>query len=58
MRRPGFATARRATTMSDHLIHDLSVGQIALRVLFSLAVTAFIGVRAYFTISWLAGLHP
>ena len=44
--------------MSDHLIHDLSAGQIALRVSFSLAVTAFVGVGAYFTISWLAGLHP
>jgi hypothetical protein len=44
--------------MSDHLIHDLSVGQIALRVLFSLAVTAFTGLGAYFAISWLAGLYP
>jgi len=43
--------------MSDHLIHDLSVAQIALRVLFSLAVTACVGVGSYFAISWLAGLH-
>jgi hypothetical protein len=43
--------------MSDHLIRDLSAGQIALRVLFALAVTASTGVGAYFTISWLAGLY-
>jgi hypothetical protein len=44
--------------MSSHLIHDLSGWQITLRVSFSLAVTAFVGLGAYFTISWLAGLHP
>jgi hypothetical protein len=44
--------------MSDYLDRDLSAGQIALRVFFSLAVTAFIGIGAYFTIGWLAGLHP
>jgi hypothetical protein len=44
--------------MSDHLNPDLSAGQIAARVLFSLAVTAFMGVGAYSIIAWLAALHP
>jgi hypothetical protein len=44
--------------MSNHLIHDLSGWQTTLRVSFSLAVMAFVGVGSYLTISWLAGLHP
>jgi hypothetical protein len=43
--------------VSDHLNPNLSGGQIFMRVLFSLAVTAFIGVGAYFVIAWLAALH-
>jgi hypothetical protein len=44
--------------VSDHLNPDLSVGQIFTRVLFSLAVTALVGIGAYFAIAWLAALHP
>jgi len=44
--------------MRNHLIHDLSGWQIALRIGFSLAVTGLVAIAAYFTISWLAGLHP
>jgi hypothetical protein len=44
--------------VSNHLNPDLSVGQIFTRVLFSLAVTALVGIGAYFTIAWLAALHP
>jgi hypothetical protein len=44
--------------MSRHVIHDLSTRQIALRVAFSLALTAVVIAGAYFTISWLAALRP
>jgi hypothetical protein len=37
--------------MSSHLIHDLSAGQIAVRVAFSFAVTELVATGAYFTIS-------
>jgi hypothetical protein len=43
--------------VSDHLNPILSGGQIFMRVLFSLAVTAIVGVGAYFAIAWLAALH-
>jgi hypothetical protein len=45
--------------MSDHLNPDLSAGQIAAKVVFSLAVTAFVGIGAYSVVTWLAAaLHP
>jgi hypothetical protein len=44
--------------MSDHLKKDLSGGQIALRALFSIAVTAAVGVAGYAGIHWLAHLRP
>jgi hypothetical protein len=44
--------------MSDHLKSDLSAGQIALRVLFSIVVTAAVDITGYWGISWLAHLRP
>jgi hypothetical protein len=44
--------------MSDHPNRDLSAGRIAARVVFSLAVTAFVSIGAYSVITWLAALHP
>jgi hypothetical protein len=44
--------------MSDHLNPDLSAGQIAARIVFSLAVTAVVSIGAYSFITWLATLHP
>jgi hypothetical protein len=44
--------------MSDHLNRDLSGGQIVARVVFSLALTAFVAIGAYFAITWMAALHP
>jgi hypothetical protein len=44
--------------MSDHLKADLSASQIALRVLFSIAVTAAVGVAGYWGVTWLAHLRP
>ena len=44
--------------MSDHLKSDLGAGQIALRVVFSIMVTAAVGIAGYWGISWLAHLRP
>jgi hypothetical protein len=44
--------------MSNHLIHDLSAVQVALRVVFSFAITGIVAAGAFFTISRLSGLHP
>jgi hypothetical protein len=52
----GAAGTRRAIAVSEHLNPNLSARQIALRVLFSCAITALIVIAAFFTIRWLAGL--
>jgi hypothetical protein len=53
----GAAGTRRAIAVSEHLNPNLSARQIALRVLFSCAITALIVIAAFFTIRWLAGLY-
>jgi hypothetical protein len=56
---PEIRTRDRAVLrMSDHFNRDLSGRQIAARTLFSVAITAFIGIGAYFAIAWLATLRP
>jgi hypothetical protein len=44
--------------MSDHVKSNLGTGQVAMRVLFSLGITAAVAAAAYFSIRWLAGLRP
>jgi hypothetical protein len=43
--------------MSDRLIPHLTATQIAVRVAFSCAVTAFVAIGAYVLINWTAGAH-
>jgi hypothetical protein len=43
--------------VSNHLIPDLSAVRIAVRVVFSFAVTGLVAAGAYFTIGWVVGLH-
>ena len=44
--------------MSEHLRTDLTGGQVALRVLFSIAVTAAVILAGYAGIHWLVHLRP
>jgi len=44
--------------MNDHFKRDLSPIQTAMRVLFSLGLTAFIAVGTFLIISQFAAKHP